>query len=589
MNRYECDILNILAEHPCSSQRELAAASAYSLGTVNRAVKTLTESGFLDRELQPAEKAELALRRHAPRAAVILAAGFGMRMIPINREQPKPLLEVRGEVLIERMIRQLQEAGINDIYIVVGFMKEQFEYLIDKYHVRLIVNREYYRKNNLFSLRLAVDRLSNCYIIPADLWCEENPFRRHELYSWYMVSDARDSESDIRVSRSLELVASGREPGNRMVGICYLTEPECDYVQARIKALCEEGSSNLFWESALYRSGGLAVQARMVSDADYTELNTYEQLREFDSSSPHLQSDTLSLISRCLSVPPEELTGISVLKKGMTNRSFLFSCRGEQYIMRIPGEGTEKLIDRQQEADVYAVLAGRGISDEVIFMDPSNGCKLTRYIRDARVCDPFSEKDTAACMAALRRLHELRLSVAHEFDIFGRMEYYESLWNGEPSAYRDYAETKRNVLSLRPYIEANAAEKVLTHIDAVPDNFLFFRRDGQEEIRLIDWEYAGMQDPHADIAMFCVYSMYNREQADRLIDQYFTEGCPHHTRIKIYCYIAACGLLWSNWCEYKQSLGVEFGEYSLMQYRFAKDFYRIAAAEISRMGEEENV
>ena len=89
-----------------------------------------------------------------------------------------------------------------------------------------------------------------------------------------------------------------------------------------------------------------------------------------------------------------------------------------------------------------------------------------------------------------------------------------------------------------------------------------------------------MQDPHLDLAMFCVYSFYDREQVDHLIDIYFEEKCSWENRLKIYCYIAACGLLWSNWCEYKRSLGVEFGEYSLKQYRFAKDYYRYALQEM---------
>ena len=119
-------------------------------------------------------------------------------------------------------------------------------------------------------------------------------------------------------------------------------------------------------------------------------------------------------------------------------------------------------------------------------------------------------------------------------------------------------------------------ERVLTHIDAVPDNFLFVKRDdGSEEIRLIDWEYAGMQDPHVDIAMFCIYALYDRRQVDETIAAYFPDGCSEAVRLKIYCYIAACGLLWSNWCEYKWTLGVEFGEYSLRQYRYAKEYYRI--------------
>jgi thiamine kinase-like enzyme len=84
-----------------------------------------------------------------------------------------------------------------------------------------------------------------------------------------------------------------------------------------------------------------------------------------------------------------------------------------------------------------------------------------------------------------------------------------------------------------------------------------------------------MQDPHIDIAMFSVYSMYEREQIDTLIDCYFEEDCPPAVRTKIYAYIAICGLLWSNWCEFKRQKGVEFGEYSLWQYRYAKDYYKV--------------
>lgn len=138
---------------------------------------------------------------------------------------------------------------------------------------------------------------------------------------------------------------------------------------------------------------------------------------------------------------------------------------------------------------------------------------------------------------------------------------------------------------LKEYIDSHVEEKILTHIDAVPDNFLFTEGKDGEELRLIDWEYAGMQDPHVDIAMFCIYSLYDRQQVDELIQVYFQGDCPEETRIKIYCYIAACGLLWSNWCEYKRHLGVEFGEYSLRQYRYAKDYYKIAKEKMERLNE----
>ena len=91
-------------------------------------------------------KSRKILQQNKPQNAVILAAGFGMRMVPINTEVPKGLIEINGEPLIERLIKQLHEVGIENIYIVVGFLKEQYEYLIDKYSVRLIVNPDYVHK-----------------------------------------------------------------------------------------------------------------------------------------------------------------------------------------------------------------------------------------------------------------------------------------------------------------------------------------------------------------------------------------------------------------------------------------------------------
>ena len=92
-----------------------------------------------------------------------------------------------------------------------------------------------------------------------------------------------------------------------------------------------------------------------------------------------------------------------------------------------------------------------------------------------------------------------------------------------------------------------------------------------------------MQDPHIDIAMFCIYAMYDKNKIDKVIDLYFENKCNIYDRIKIYCYISVCGLLWSNWCEYKQSLGIDFGEYSIRQYRYAKEYYRIVKKELEKI------
>lgn len=182
------------------------------------------------------------------------------------------------------------------------------------------------------------------------------------------------------------------------------------------------------------------------------------------------------------------------------------------------------------------------------------------------------------CINRLRELHQLKIKVQHSFDIFEQIELYESLRNGADSIYRDYIKTKNNAYELKEYIDSMPKELILSHIDSVPDNFLLLG----DTVKMIDWEYAGMHDPHVDIAMFAIYSLYNRAEIDRLIEMYFPDGCEHAVRIKIYCYVAVCGLLWSNWCEYKRLCGVEFGEYALRQYRYAKDFYKIAKGEMNK-------
>lgn len=584
MNKQESDILLSLYEEPFINQRILSEVTGYSLDTVNYSVKKLIAAGFLDESCRLTSEANEQMQRNTPRRAIILAAGFGMRMVPINKETPKALLEVNGERLIERLIHQLHETGIYEIYVVVGFMKDAFAYLVDTYGVELVTNDNYAVRNNLSSAALVADKLDNAYIVPCDVWCDRNLFRRHEMNSWYMVSDLVDDSSDVRINRKMELVRiEKKNGGNAMIGLAYLSPDDAAAIRKRIIHMAQKPEyDGVFWEKALYEERKMCIPGRVVSSSDVMEINTYEQLRELDSHSNQLKSEAIEIICRSIPCKPSEVTDIIVLKKGMTNRSFLFSCRDKRYIMRIPGEGTDMLINREQEASVYSVISDKNICDTILYMNPRTGYKITEFIEGARVCDPADAEDLKKCMGQLRAFHEQKLHVGHTFDIFGQLDFYESLWGGQKSAYRDYAKTKENVLALKPFIDAHVEDWCLTHIDAVPDNFLFTTNG---EIRLIDWEYAGMQDPHVDIAMFCIYALYNKRQVNRLINLYFENACPRETRIKIYCYIAVCGLLWSNWCEYKRSLGVEFGEYSLRQYRYAKDYYKLVQEELKKLEE----
>ena len=276
------------------------------------------------------------------------------------------------------------------------------------------------------------------------------------------------------------------------------------------------------------------------------------------------------LIESCGFCRADEVEELQTMKTGMTNRSYAFFVKGNRYIIRIPGEGTDRLINRAQEHAVYSTIEPLGISEMVHYFDPVTGTKIASYLTDAHVCDSGNWEEVAKCVAALRVFHSNRLHVAHSFDL------WERLWEGESSIYADYDKTKRAVLSLKRFIDEQPKSIQLCHIDAVPDNFLFVHdTNGAEQIRLIDWEYAGMQDPHLDIAMFIIYAMYDQEETEKLIDLYFINGCDKLTRMKVHCYIAVGGLVWSNWCEFKRHCGVEFGAYAQRQYDYAREYSEI--------------
>lgn len=143
----------------------------------------LCMKGWVDDRLT--EAGYQALEEYKVDNAVIMAAGFGLRSLPLSRIVPKGLYEVRGEVLIERQIRQLQQAGIKEIIVVVGYLKEKFAYLKEKYGVILIENDDYYRYNNISSLYAAKEYLKNSYICCSDNYFNVNVFSEYIYDSYY--------------------------------------------------------------------------------------------------------------------------------------------------------------------------------------------------------------------------------------------------------------------------------------------------------------------------------------------------------------------------------------------------------------------
>ena len=244
MNIKEIEILRNINKD--FSQRELANRFNISLGKVNQIINKLKKEKFIDDNNNITLKTKNYFKKHHPRNAVILAAGYGMRMVPINTEEPKGLLEVKGETLIERLISQLHEVGVQNIKVVVGFMKEHYEFLIDKYNVKLVVNSHYKDWNNIYSLFLVKDEISDTYVLPCDVWFEKNPFSTVEDESWYLFGEEQVSGSNWQVKNN-EKVRFNSSKGNKMIGLAYLNEMQGKNISKLLEKSIEEKQYASFW------------------------------------------------------------------------------------------------------------------------------------------------------------------------------------------------------------------------------------------------------------------------------------------------------------------------------------------------------
>lgn len=582
MNKRLDKLLIKINEEGFFTQRELANNTDFSLGYINKAIKELKANKLLDDNNTLTSQGKKKLEELKTKKAIILAAGYGMQTTPLNMNLPKAMIEIQGKRLIERVVEQLHQVGIKDIVVVVGFMKEKFEYLIDKYGLSLVVNNKYLETGSLFSLIKTIDNIDNAYIIPSDIWFRDNPFSEYETDSWYMIKKTEKNGS-VGINKWGEISKKTKKLEYTSIGLSYIGREEKNIFSTLAKVENKK-NTRAFWEDIVFNNSSLKLKSRIVEEDEAFEISTYEQLRNVDKNSDNLNVDAVSLIKKHFNIQLEDIKNISVLKKGMTNRSFTFEYKDEKYIMRIPGEGTDLLIDRKKEFQVYEAIKKYNISEDVLYMDSHNGYKISKFWKNSRNCQIDDERDLEKMIKALRDFHSLEIKVEHSFDEFEMIEFYQSLWNGKISLYEDYEITKKNVFKLKKYIKKE--RKTLCHIDSVVDNFLILQdEEGRQEVKLIDWEYSAMNDPHIDIAMFCIYSLCSKNQIDKIIDIYFDGKCDFKTRLKIYSYIAVCGLLWSNWCEYKYHQGVEFGQYSIEQYRYAKDYYKLVKDMIRESGE----
>lgn len=323
MNKIEFDILCQVAESTIFNENECSRSLFKPIGEVESAFGNLKKDGFLN-EKGLTEKGLQMLNEHKIDNAVILAAGMSTRFVPLNYEKPKGLLEVKGEVLVERQIRQLHERGIKEIVIVVGYMKEKFEYLKQKYGVTLVYAEDYATKNNYASVYAARDYLKNTIITSSDLYFENNIFQTYAYDSYYctIYIDGKTAERGIRTNDDDKIIKTmyGDKCYDIWVTLGYAFYSK--QFSERMISIIEEikdfpETASMFWADIQDEHlGELYMYAKRCKGSDIQEFDSLEELRAYDEKYIfNSGSWILSNICSILSIHEADITNLVSLRR----------------------------------------------------------------------------------------------------------------------------------------------------------------------------------------------------------------------------------------------------------------------------------
>ena len=513
------------------------------------------------------------------KTAVILAAGRSKDFL-----FPNGTIKIEDKKIIERSIELLLKNGIANIILVVGYEKKQYYDLAKNYsEITIIENDEYLIKGSYFSLLHIKEVVKeDILLLDSDIIYEERVLKKlinNIEKNIIIVSDEKGQKEESFVEEKdgylYRISKDKRELKNiqgEMLGIAKISfellqnifklnieNLSFAYEYAISECVNKNKIKILKIDSLVWGEIDTKEHLEYVVKKVYPRLLKVEEKEKFD--------EIEKIIIENLKIKKEDIENIEALG-GMTNRNYLIEINGQKYVLRKPGEGTEKIIDRKNEKLNANSISKLKLDSKLIFFDDTSGIKISEYIVNAQTLNPIIAKDNLKDIAhILKKLHTSNLKFNNKFDVFREIENYEKLSiESNGIFYKNYKEVKKEVMKLKNKLEELNIELKPCHNDTVPENFI----KSKKNIYLIDWEYSGMNDPLWDLAAHIIECGFEVEEEERFLNYYFESKIDREILLRIEIHKICQDFLWSIWTVLKEAKGVSFGEYGIKRFKNAE-------------------
>ncbi|MBE6471612.1 MAG: hypothetical protein E7000_07935 [Coriobacteriaceae bacterium] len=513
--------------------------------------------------------------------AIILAAGGEDITAKSVYSMPKGLFMKNGETLIERQIRQLREAGIEDITVVIAYKQELYFFLQDKWGVNLEINPNL-KNNNIYSLYTVRQYLGSTYICNCDNYFEKNPFSSYEYNSFHATVFKEDAHNELVVrknesGRILE-VFSNAESGECIYGHAYVDPAfSARFVRFMESEMDDFRLTKLFWEEFVsLHADDLDMYTREYSPEVVFEFDEIQQIQNIEGLFLGNVSGRINgIICKVLECAEDEISDINVLEKGLSNILFTFVVRGERYIFRYPGDSTAFFIYRKNECVAQRLGAVSHADDTYVYID-EDGNKISKFRENVKDIHGVYYEDVELMKAIARKIRAFHdagrgMEGWEEYDydpIYQTERLFKEASKMKGDLFKVFEKEWAMMRRLQRYADMDGVEHTMCHNDINIDNVLLT----DDTLDIIDWEFAGYNDPGYDFGRVIAGLEYDVDEPKILdiLEAYFGRPATETEHLHWMAYSAIHNWYYVGWALYKESIGESSRDWMLFFFKQSK-------------------